>query len=632
MTKSVKTILALFFIFGMGISAAYYIRTNLNAIGEIKAPVHVNIEIDKNYAPFVSLMVKLNQGDTLFRPLPTTVYHENLKNIVLYADVKPVEIDYYPFIHAVSLRAPREKAIEVVSAIDGISIFIGNKLFYFSHIDVSTLNGREDDGYILYYLPGLQYEKSLLGKWINWYGDFNLIIKAGMSFFIYPVNFLLVWFFLFCLLFLYRNAIKNICHSLYEQNGRLLEIAVLIFIVLAGFLLRFNGYLRYSAWNDELYSAAIAANPNLPFLNTIGDPGNPPFYFILLRLWLKIFGSSEQSGRFLSVILGTAAIVSIYVLVKCFCGKKAALLAALFMTANNYLIGYSQEMRAYIFEIFLVPVIAWQFLLFMDKKQFENLFWYTVLCILMANTHYYGVLMIMANFLFFVYILIRYKNITVKEIVAFILGNIIIFVSVLPFFIHIALKKALLDSSFNSGIPKPGMIFILLLVIIPFFLVLYSRLSEKIFQKRFSESWHSLFDYAIFSTCIIFGLAVIISLVRPILYIKYLVICFPFLFIVISAVLVSFFNHVNSYTAKVVFAIFLYLSMLAGYCVKPGGGIDVYQESHAYIVRDAESHSGSKSAEWFNPDMIELYRDRYDHYAALYGYDTLYFYLAVNAG
>ncbi|MDR1176428.1 MAG: hypothetical protein LBK83_13280, partial [Treponema sp.] len=139
--KPAGTILAVFFIMGMGVSFAWYVRTGLNSIGELKAPVHVNIEIDKNYAQFVSLEAALNQGDAVFQLLPTTVYHKNLQNIVLYADIKPVDIEYYPFIRAFSFRIPGEKAEETMAAMDGISVFIGNKLFYFSHADISALNG-----------------------------------------------------------------------------------------------------------------------------------------------------------------------------------------------------------------------------------------------------------------------------------------------------------------------------------------------------------------------------------------------------------------------------------------------------------------------------------------------------------
>jgi 4-amino-4-deoxy-L-arabinose transferase-like glycosyltransferase len=457
----------------------------------------------------------------------------------------------------------------------------------------------------------------------------------GAAFFMHPVNYLLTWFFLCCLVFLYKDILANIYRSLYalyKQNGRVFEIMLLALITLAGFMLRFNGYAHHSAWNDELYSANIAANPESPLLNTFADPGNPPFYFILLRLWFKLFGWSEQSGRFLSVLLGTAAIVSIYRLLGSFSCQKAAFFAALLMAVNNYVIGYSQEMRGYILEVFFVSIIALQLLLFVDKQKFKNLFWYTLFCILLVNTHYYGILMVMSNFLFFVYILIRYKNIKLKMTVVFILGNILIAVSFLPFFIYTAFQQALLDNSFNTWLSRPGMGLILLTVIVPFFLALYFHIRGQIFQKWFTGPQSRLLDHAVFSICVIFALAVLVSMLRPIYQSKYLVICFPFLLVLISLVLAYLFDHIGFLVVRFCVIVLLYSFMLTGYESKQGGGTDVYQESHAYIIRDAGSHPDSKSAERFNPGMIELYRERYDHYAAFYGYSRLHFWLAGIGG
>jgi hypothetical protein len=644
MNKASGKIAVMICILGMVLSFAYHTRTNLNLIGKIKAPVHVNIETDKNYAQFISITATLNSGETLFKLESTTAYSETMKMVVLHTGFENAAgIPHY--IYNISLRVPQEYDRETLMAIEGISIFIGNKLFYFSNADIRALNGRSQDGYMLHLLPDLHYEKSFMSGWINWYGDLNFIIKAGGALFCYPGKYLLTWFFVVCLFFLCKSVLIKKYQAVYNRNNHLPEIVLLAAITLVGFLLRINGYTHGSAWLDELYSAGIASNPHQSFLNTFGDPGNPPFYFICLRLWFMLFGWSEQSGRFLSVLIGTAAIISMYLFVKSCSGKKAAFLSALFMATNTYLIGFAQEMRGYIIEVFLVSIIAFRFLIFVRSQTVKNMVWYIIPCILIVNTHYYGVFVVIANFLYFLFNAYGYKNLTWKKTVSFLLGNIIIALSLLPFFVHTALQQALLDQDFNTWIQKPGMVFILLAVLIPLFLFLYCHVRRSIFRQYINGQQYYLLDYTVFSVCTVFIMAFLISWLRPILVEKYLIVCFPFLFAILSVLLTGSYNNTSLKFVMAIGGIFIYSIMLTGYEENLGGGIDVYKESQAYIIRDAKTNAERESAElfylWHNKEdkfvMRYEYNDnekksllQYSYYADFYGYNQLPYYTPNN--
>jgi hypothetical protein len=640
MNKTMRTIFIIFCVAGMGASFAYHTRTTLSLLVNLKAPVHINIEIDKKYAQFASIIASLNSGETLFQLSPTTAYSETMKTIVLHTNTG-AEDNMPHYIYDVFLRLPQEYASETLKAIDGISIFIGNKLFYFSSMDILSLNGMEQNGYILYRLPNLQYKKSLIARWINWYGDFNFILKAGMAFFVYPARYFITWFFVVCLFFLYQSRLRLWISAAYNalcaRKSRLIEILILAAIALIGFLLRINGYVQSSSWLDELYSAGIASNPHQPFLNAFGDPGNPPLYFICLRLWFMLSGWSEQSGRMLSVLIGTAAIISMYIVTASFSGKKAGFIAALLMATNTYLIGFSQEMRGYILEVFLVSIVAFRFLVFMRSQTIKNMVWYIVSCILIVNTHYYGVLVVIANFLFFLYSALWHKNLSGKSVISFLSGNIIIALSLLPFFIHTAFSRALADKSFNTWIQKPGMIFILLAALVPIILLLYCYVRKYILQHDNTDKKYFLIDYAIFSISAIFMFAFIISWIRPILIEKYLIVCIPFLFTLPSVFLTScpvkFVIHIG--------CVFIYSVMLTGYEANPGGEIDVYKESHAYIIRDSDAHTQKNNLELFYlsrntedaPKVQHEYTDkekqallRYSYFADFYEHNQLPYY------
>jgi hypothetical protein len=590
-----KTGLIICCILGMVISFVYHFRQDTDALGVIKAPVHVNIEIDKDYMRSVSIIATLNPGDTLFN-VSAEETGNAIRQVILYQEI--IQGDEPPFIYALYLRIPKEIAHETLNAIDGVSVFIGNKLFYFSNSDVNSLQGEEQGDYLLYRLPGLEYKKSLMGDWINWYGDLNLAVILFFSLFIHPAKFIITWCFLFCLIFLCRSDIANIYAAFRKQKGILPELLPLALVVLAGFVLRLNGYDRYSSWYDEVYSATIASNPHYPFMNTFGDPGNPPFYFILLRFWFMIFGWTEQSGRLLSVVLGSAAIVPLYILVRKFADKKTAILAAVSMAASNYLIGYSQEMRAYILMVFLASIITLVFLNYVRKREpdFINLIWYVILSVLLVNTHYYGSLLVFVNFVFFVTYSIQTKTFSWRKTVLFFSGNVIVALSLLPFFIHTALRQAMLSQDFNSWIEKPGLALTCIAILIPFLIILYVYLRKTVFVKMIAEPSRHLLDYSVFVTSLLYLTAFLISQYRSILLLRYLVILFPLMATVIAIIIINVFAS-GSKIAGCICAIFAFAWITGGYEAKQGGGSDIYQEAQSYIFHDVKAHPQNKSAD-----------------------------------
>jgi hypothetical protein len=618
-----KNTLVICCLLGIVLSVINHVRNNINYIDEIKAPVHVNIEIDKNYKSEISIMAALNSGD-IFLPLSLEGSDE-LENFVLYTEIN-VGNPTPPFIRELYLTIPKETAQKTLYAIDSISIFIGNKMFYFSHSEVINFQSREQNEVLLYKLPGLEYKKSIitslikLQPFINWYGDFNFVIKALLVFctdlITKPAKLSISWFFLICFLVLCRSSIEKSYISLKTQKVYLLELLLLALIVLIGFILRLNDYDRYSAWLDELYSAVMASNPNEPFLNTFRDPGNPPLYFIILRFWFIVFGWTEQSGRFLSVILGSAAIITLYLFVKQFAGKKTAFLAALYMAISAYFIGYSQEMRSYILMVLLVPIVVLRFLVIIQKQDFsfKSLLWYIIPSALLVNTHYYGCFFIFINFIFFTIYSIHTKTFNWKNMGLFFSGSLIVALLLLPYFIFTALHNALLNSGFNTWILKPGLLMTGLAVIIPFLCILYLFLRKISFSKKMTVSCMCFFDYAVFMISILYLMVFGISLYRPILTIKYLIILYPLIISIIAMLIIYFFLN-NSNLIKFLCLIIGINWLATGYEAIRGGKTDVYHEAITYISRNSEA----------NPDKTNIEIVIYDLnvFASFYNYKQL---------
>ncbi|MCL1813837.1 MAG: glycosyltransferase family 39 protein [Treponema sp.] len=630
MKQRQKIILIICCLVGMGLSFLFHLSLNFYDKDEILATVYVNIEIDKAYSHSVSIIATKN-GDNFLFPFSTDAGN-TMPSIILYNEIKPN--NKHTFIDALFLRMPKETAHETLNAIDGISIFIVNKLFYFSHFDVVNMSGKEQNGYILYELHGLEYKKSAIAawlkmpKWINWYGDLNITVKIALLFLSHPGEFILTWGFFICFLILCWANFK-IIYSALKRRKFLPEFLLLSLIIIAGFILRFNGYVRYSSCADEIASATTS-NPSRPFLSTFEDPGNPPLYYILLRLWFIIFGWTDKSGHLFSVILGTAAIVSLFILVKRFADKKTAFLAAAYMATSTYLIGFSQEMRSYILVVFLVSIVAYRFMVILQRQElnFTNLIWYIIPSVLLANTHYYGSLFIFVNFLFFVGYSIRTKIFTRKNIIIFFSVNVIIALSLLPFFISTALQQALLSPGFNTWIGKPGYKLKCIAMSIPLLGMLYIYLRKTIFSKVLPDFCTCFLDYIVFVSSFVYHAAFGISLYRPILVMTYLIILLPLLIGFIGTVLTTAFTHSAKLIGGLCIA-FAFAWIFGGDDTKHhGGNIDVYQEAQAYISHDAESHpevSGASLPFWVDGASFYGYKN-----LPLYTSDDTYNVLYIN--
>ena len=134
---------------------------------------------------------------------------------------------------------------------------------------------------------------------------------------------------------------------------------LLLFIIISGILLRLPN-LNESLWYDETFSTfnTLSSLKALVYFGVFDV--HPPFYSVLMFIWIGLFGDSEISVRILPMIFGISSIVLIYVLACRTTNEKIALLAAFLLSFSPVHIWYSQEARSYSALIFflLFAVIA----------------------------------------------------------------------------------------------------------------------------------------------------------------------------------------------------------------------------------------------------------------------------------
>ena len=133
---------------------------------------------------------------------------------------------------------------------------------------------------------------------------------------------------------------------------KLLAVSVL---VVAG-MLRFSALDRQGLWDDESFT--LRALGIMPEPMTMVE-GAPPLYFLLLRGWVAIAGTSLAGVRAFSALCGTAGVA----LVGLFAGRaissQAGLVSATLLCFHPFHLAYSQEARPYAMVFTLATVTIW---------------------------------------------------------------------------------------------------------------------------------------------------------------------------------------------------------------------------------------------------------------------------------
>jgi 4-amino-4-deoxy-L-arabinose transferase-like glycosyltransferase len=625
MKKTMHLLLVITAVLSGLVSFLYLSMRNRDTLGEYYATSSINVEIDKAYTQNIAVAIETSPNPCSYWLSPTTSGDSGANTVIMHINIPLKRPFWNP-----AIQFPEAVAADALAHIDNIALFIGNKLFYFSHDEVQRFRRDDKDGYALFYLPDAFYAKSLVFKnWRNYYGDINFGIKALSAFFLYPARYAATWFSLALLLFLCRKDMLKVCLFL-ARHKKITARILLAIILCVGFILRFNGYTRHSGWTDEIYSATVAANPNLPFINTFTDTGNPPFYFILLRCWFKLFGWTEEAGTLLSVLLGTFSALTLYMLVKPFGGRKAALLAAFLIAISGFSIGYSQEMRAYILKMFLVPLVSLAFLRYLKQPSIKNCVLYILPSVCIVNSHYYGVIFIMAIFFFYLLWLTYNKAWSLKPVMIFSIGNAIVAASFLPFFLYMLIYKNYdFSREFTPQIGHTFLFCVIVMLVLSFF-VFKKELINACNKFKILNRQQSLFVlYITLIPVFIFILAYGVSFFKPMISFRYLWPINTSLMFALVAVIISAIGRQKKTRALEPVLIYIFAVGLNGIIPDiPSGGTEGYKEARAYIAADAAAHKNEKAAMLDNSPQSSAYYgfDVLPLYSADTPYDVLYVY------
>jgi mannosyltransferase len=154
-----------------------------------------------------------------------------------------------------------------------------------------------------------------------------------------------------------------------------------------------------SLWSDEIFSRYYADLFGLHYVVTDGlsKETNPPTYYLLLRVWIALWGSSEVALRSLSVVACTLCVPATYLLGRELAGKSLGLLGALLFALCPTSLYFAQETRVYALLMLAGGLLLWATAMFLrDSRSVKAAVFYILFGTLCLYLHATGLLFVVA--------------------------------------------------------------------------------------------------------------------------------------------------------------------------------------------------------------------------------------------
>jgi mannosyltransferase len=167
------------------------------------------------------------------------------------------------------------------------------------------------------------------------------------------------------------------------------SIMALAFLVGVSLALRSQA-IHARFWIDEGLSVGIASHPLLHIPGLLQQDGSPPLYYMLLSVWMDVFGSGEARTHAMSIVFALATVPVAWLGARALFGDRAAWMAALLAAINPFLTYYAEETRMYSLAALLSLCVVSTFGVVFLQGRRRWLPAFSLSLVLLALTHNWG--------------------------------------------------------------------------------------------------------------------------------------------------------------------------------------------------------------------------------------------------
>ena len=180
------------------------------------------------------------------------------------------------------------------------------------------------------------------------------------------------------------------------------SLAIPAGIVALVLIMGVSAYLRTRAllagfWIDEGLSVGIASHSLTDIPSVLRLDGSPPLYYLLLHVWISVFGNGEGETHGLSVAFALLTIPAALWAGRSLAGWRAGWMAAIVAALHPFLTYYAQETRMYALATLLSLLAVTCFIHAFVLRDRRFLAPFAILAVLLAFTHNWGLFILFAT-------------------------------------------------------------------------------------------------------------------------------------------------------------------------------------------------------------------------------------------
>jgi uncharacterized membrane protein len=280
-------------------------------------------------------------------------------------------------------------------------------------------------------------------------------------------------------------------------------------------------------------------------LTNQGESSHPPLYYLLLRLATNWTGVNDFTARLPSAWAGILTIPLLYRVGRQFAGQRAGLWSAFFVAVFPFQVYYAQEARMYTLLALLTSLSLLFFLKVIQSNRRQSWLFFGLILALGVYTHYFIIFVLLAYHLYLLLYWRRYRGLWR----AMLMTDLLLLLIFVPQLINFFSQSQEVFTDYWLGSPNPLALF----TTIYFFVVSFTMLPQWTFVGLFvvlswlalaifELTWQTKKSPALRRRLVLLCLGVftplltvlIISQVKPIFLERTLIICTPFLIVLLA--------------------------------------------------------------------------------------------------
>ncbi|MDP4131829.1 MAG: glycosyltransferase family 39 protein [Bacteroidota bacterium] len=178
-----------------------------------------------------------------------------------------------------------------------------------------------------------------------------------------------------------------------EKTGNAILVSLPFILLLAQTL----PYISSVYWEDEIFSISVSRSWSSLLAVFRDYENNMSLYYVLLHLWIRIFGETEAATHSLSLLSALITLALFYGLERAWLNKRTALMGAFLLAANPTFAYYAVESRSYSFLILSAVISTRIFVRLLRKPESRVAIWYGISIVCGVYIHYFGILILLVH-------------------------------------------------------------------------------------------------------------------------------------------------------------------------------------------------------------------------------------------